>query len=52
MKKSKLRKKQILSAVLSAALLTNSVQLAGIADSPVYDDGTYTGTASGFNVSI
>ena len=52
MKKSKLRKKQILSAVLSAALLTNSVQLAGIADSPVYHDGTYTGTASGFNVSI
>lgn len=52
MKKSKLRKKQILSAVLSMALLTNSVQLAGIADSPVYRDGTYTGTASGFNGDV
>ena len=52
MKKSSLRKKQILSAVLSAALLTNSIPAAAVAAASAYKDGTYTGTAKGMNGDI
>ena len=53
MKKNIIRRKQIFSLVLSAVLLTNSVQAASAvyADS-TYKDGTYTGTGSGFNGDI
>ena len=53
MKKNSVQKSKILSAVLSAALLSNSIQIAGAANaSSVYKDGTYTGTARGFNSDI
>ena len=53
MKKSRLRKKQILSAVLSAALLTNSIPSAvSVTAASAYKDGTYTGTAQGMNGDI
>ncbi len=49
MNKNKLRKKRILCAVLSTALLTNSFHVAAAASAASsYKDGTYTGTASGF----
>jgi len=53
MKKNIIRRKQIFSSVLSAVLLTNSVQAASAvyADS-AYNDGMYTGTGSGFNGDI
>lgn len=53
MKKNIIRRKQIFSSVLSAVLLTNSVQASSTvyADS-AYKDGTYTGTGSGFNGDI
>lgn len=49
MNKNKLRKKRIVCAVLSTALLTNSFHVSAVANAVVsYKDGTYTGTASGF----
>ena len=53
MKKTGSNRKKILSAVLSAALLTNTIPLAAIAaDVPVYKDGTYAGTAKGRNGDV
>ena len=52
MKKSRLQSKGVLCAALTAALLTNAVPLAAIAASPVYQDGTYTGTAEGRNGDV
>lgn len=48
MNKNKLRKKRIVCAVLSAALMTNSVHFAAVSGASAYKDGTYTGTAGGF----
>ena len=49
MNKNKLRKKRIVCAVLSTALLTNSFHVSAVANAAAsYKDGTYTGTASGF----
>ena len=52
MKKRRLSKKRILSAVLSAAFATNSLHFAAAYADTVYKDGTYTGTAKGFNGDI
>ena len=52
MKKSGLRKSQLLSAVLSASLLANAAPLAVFAAAPVYKDGIYTGSAEGRNGDI
>lgn len=52
MKKHRLRNKRLLCAVLSAALMTNSFHFAAAGAAPAYKDGTYTGTAGGFNGDI
>lgn len=52
MKKHRLRNKRLLCAVLSAALMTNSVHFAAVSGASAYKDGTYTGTAGGFNGDI
>lgn len=48
MNNNKLRKKRIVCAVLSTALITNSFHAAAANGASSYKDGTYTGTAGGF----
>ncbi|WP_028521249.1 FMN-binding protein [Ruminococcus flavefaciens] len=52
MKKNRLSKKRFLCAALSAALVTNSLHFTAAYADTVYKDGTYSGTAAGFNGDI
>ena len=53
MDKNRLRRKRLLCAALSAALIANAAPLAAFAaEAPTYADGTYTGTAMGHNGNI